>query len=149
MYQLSTIHFITKVLFYNSSWSQIASNPSIPTPFFPSLSLPFLPFPFISFPFISLHFPSVTSPHLTSPHLTLPYLTFISWAFPSLQTELRRILNLKDMELRHLRSLATSILDQRTETEQFLLEALRDVRGFLFFLIYLEKIKMHFFDVFP
>ena len=32
-----------------------------------------------------------------------------------------------------MRSLASSILDQRTETEQFLLEALGDVRGSLVF----------------
>lgn len=59
-------------------------------------------------------------------------------------------MNLKDKELRHLRILATSILDQRTETEQFLLEALRDVRGFpaLVDLSEEDVYAFLFFDVF-
>ena len=41
--------------------------------------------------------------------------------------ELRRKLSVKNQELWHLRSLASSILDQRSETELFLQEALKDV----------------------
>ena len=37
------------------------------------------------------------------------------------------MLSVKNQELRHMRSLASSILDQKTEIEQFLLEALNDV----------------------
>ena len=37
------------------------------------------------------------------------------------------MLSVKNQELRNMRSLASSILDQKSETEQFLLEALKDV----------------------
>jgi hypothetical protein len=41
---------------------------------------------------------------------------------------LRRLLNMKNKELKHMKSLAATILSQRTETEQFFLEALQEVK---------------------
>lgn len=43
-------------------------------------------------------------------------------------SSLRRLIHIKNKELRHMRSLAASILTQRTETEQFFLESLQEVR---------------------
>jgi hypothetical protein len=40
---------------------------------------------------------------------------------------LRRLIHIKNKELRHMKSLAATILSQRTETEQFFLEALQEV----------------------
>jgi hypothetical protein len=40
---------------------------------------------------------------------------------------LRRLLKMKNAELRHMRTLAATILGQRTDTEQFFLEALQEV----------------------
>jgi hypothetical protein len=48
---------------------------------------------------------------------------------------LRRLLKMKNKELRQMKSLAATILCQRTETEQFFLEALQEVKE----LIRLEK----------
>ena len=45
---------------------------------------------------------------------------------------LRRLLQIKNKELRHMKSLAATILSQRTETEQFFLEALEEVSFFSF-----------------
>ena len=41
---------------------------------------------------------------------------------------LRRLLHVKNKELRHMKSLAATILAQRSETEQFFLEALEEVK---------------------
>jgi len=41
---------------------------------------------------------------------------------------LRKLLKLKNKELRHIRRLAQTILEQRTETEQFFLESIEEVR---------------------
>jgi hypothetical protein len=41
---------------------------------------------------------------------------------------LRRLIQIKNKVLRQMKSLAATILDQRTETEQFFLEALQEVR---------------------
>jgi hypothetical protein len=41
---------------------------------------------------------------------------------------LRRLLKMKNLELRQMKSLAATILSQRSETEQFFLEALEEVR---------------------
>jgi hypothetical protein len=41
---------------------------------------------------------------------------------------LRRLLHIKNKELKHMKSLAATILSQRTETEQFFLEALQEVK---------------------
>lgn len=41
---------------------------------------------------------------------------------------LRRLLQLKNQELKHMKALATTILSQRTETEQFFLESLQEVK---------------------
>ena len=41
---------------------------------------------------------------------------------------LRRLLNLKNHELRQMKALATTILEQRSETEQFFMEALNEVK---------------------
>jgi hypothetical protein len=41
---------------------------------------------------------------------------------------LRRLLQMKNKELKHMKSLAATILSQRTETEQFFLEALQEVK---------------------
>jgi hypothetical protein len=43
-------------------------------------------------------------------------------------TGLRRLLNIKNKELKHMKSLAATILAQREETEQFFLEALQEVK---------------------
>ena len=40
---------------------------------------------------------------------------------------LRRLIQIKNKELRQMKSLAATILAQRTETEQFFLEALQEV----------------------
>jgi hypothetical protein len=40
---------------------------------------------------------------------------------------LRRLIHIKNKELKHMKSLAATILTQRTETEQFFLEALQEV----------------------
>ena len=42
---------------------------------------------------------------------------------------LRRLLKMKNQELRQMKSLAATILSQRSETEQFFLEALEEVGG--------------------
>jgi len=41
---------------------------------------------------------------------------------------LRRLLKIKNQELRHMRSLAEGILSQRTEVEQYFLDALNEVK---------------------
>lgn len=41
---------------------------------------------------------------------------------------LRRLIAMKNKELKHMKALAATILSQRTETEQFFLEALQEVR---------------------
>eukprot|EP00968_Pinguiococcus_pyrenoidosus_P023367 scaffold3726_cov270-Pinguiococcus_pyrenoidosus.AAC.7 len=41
---------------------------------------------------------------------------------------LRKLLKLKNKELRHIRKLAQTILEQRTETEQFLLDSMEEVK---------------------
>lgn len=41
---------------------------------------------------------------------------------------LRRLIYMKNKELKHMKSLAATILSQRTETEQFFLEALQEVK---------------------
>lgn len=41
---------------------------------------------------------------------------------------LRRLIHIKNKELKHMKSLAATILSQRTETEQFFLEALQEVK---------------------
>jgi myosin heavy subunit len=41
---------------------------------------------------------------------------------------LRRLLHIKNKELKHMKSLAATILSQRTETEQFFLEAMQEVK---------------------
>lgn len=43
-------------------------------------------------------------------------------------TGLRRLLNIKNKELKHMKSLAATILAQREETEQFFLESLQEVK---------------------
>lgn len=40
---------------------------------------------------------------------------------------LRRLLKMKNLELRQMKSLAATILSQRSDTEQFFLEALEEV----------------------
>lgn len=42
-------------------------------------------------------------------------------------TGLRRLIQIKNKELRQMKQLAATILGQRTETEQFFLEALQEV----------------------
>ena len=44
---------------------------------------------------------------------------------------LRRLLKLKNKELLHMKTLATTILSQRTETEQFFLESLAEVKDII------------------
>lgn len=41
---------------------------------------------------------------------------------------LRRLIAIKNKELKHMKSLAATILAQRSETEQFFLEALQEVK---------------------
>ena len=41
---------------------------------------------------------------------------------------LRRLLKIKNKELRHMKDLASTILSQRNETEQFFLESLQEVK---------------------
>lgn len=41
---------------------------------------------------------------------------------------LRRLIHIKNKELKHMKALAATILSQRTETEQFFLEALQEVK---------------------
>ena len=41
---------------------------------------------------------------------------------------LRRLIQIKNKELKHMKSLAATILNQRTETEQFFLESLQEVK---------------------
>lgn len=41
---------------------------------------------------------------------------------------MRRLIHIKNKELKHMKSLAATILTQRTETEQFFLEALQEVK---------------------
>lgn len=43
-------------------------------------------------------------------------------------TGLRRLIHIKNQELKHMKALAATILSQRTETEQFFLEALNEVK---------------------
>lgn len=43
-------------------------------------------------------------------------------------TGLRWLIMIKNKELRHLKTLAASILDQRSEMEQFFLDALAEVK---------------------
>lgn len=45
---------------------------------------------------------------------------------------LRRLMQMKNKELRHMKTLAATILDQRSEIEQFFLEALQEVNEILF-----------------
>jgi hypothetical protein len=40
---------------------------------------------------------------------------------------LRRLIQIKNKELRQMKSLAATILDQRTEVEQYFLESLQEV----------------------
>lgn len=46
-------------------------------------------------------------------------------------TGLRRLIKIKNQELRHMKALAATILNQRSEMEQFFLEALNEVTGII------------------
>ena len=47
------------------------------------------------------------------------------------RTGLRRLIQIKNKELRQMKSLAATILDQRSDVEQFFLEALQEVGAVL------------------
>ena len=59
-----------------------------------------------------------------------PY-TLLQICYYNAQLGLRRLLKIKNQELRQMKVLAGTILDQRSETEQFFMEALNEVRKLL------------------